>query len=189
MTTLPVILKLRQWIEQFEFRFGMVPTLLPVTREERVELNASEHTMRFPVAGKQQVTFWGINPTESHYADLARYKIISLPVEQFMVSCAVDELAMTSEAHRLSVTNQLMETVAAHVLADSTSLSVPIECDAWAWLKRWLTGNSLIPLWFRARVPDVKVVTFLIDGRVLYPHLKVQLPHLRHVVKFQLHTL
>lgn len=151
------------------------PAFLPLTREEVSET-------------KRNAIFY--TPPGEHFDPGATTKIYGMPLHE--TAYAVEQRARQltvpflhlQETSGLSLEYSVRECiekmryhVSTRVCAETTSLKVCFEWDRWASVKRFLR----ITRWF-----PVSTRTVLIDGRVLYPFLKVGLPHNRHYTQFRI---
>lgn len=149
------------------------PAFLPLTREEveEVKRNAVFYT---PPGnsfdpGKPD-TIYGMPLHLTHYAVEQRARQLTVPFLHLQE--VVTPEIVTRFDHECWVTK-----FTARICAETTSLKVCFEWDRWASVKRFLR----ITKWF-----PIQTRTVLIDGRVLYPFLKVGLPHNRHYTQFKL---
>lgn len=151
------------------------PAFLPVTVEEAEEVkrNAVFYTPSCDTFDPGAPTkIYGMPLHQTHYAVEQRARQLTVPFLHL------------GETSGLSLEYSVRECVErmrlhfnARVCAETTQLKATFEWDRWASVKRFLR----IVKWF-----PIKTRTVLIDGRVLYPFLKVGLPHNRHYTQFKI---
>lgn len=151
------------------------PAFLPLTREEvrEVTRDAVFYTPPGEVFDHSSPTkIYGMPVHETCFAEEQRARQLTVP---FL------HLEETSSLSLEYSVRECVERMRLHlsqrICAETTTLRVTFEWDPWASVKRALR----LTRWF-----PVSTRTALIDGRVLYPYLKVGLPHNRHYTQFKL---
>lgn len=161
---------------------GNCPPFVPLTKEEIVEIKSDwqPHSSSLVRSNKGRPTIAGMENFETPYAEEIRSRIVlermpyvsEIPTEQFA-------LQLEASQWRDFVMDRQIHGLKAMICADTTHIDVTLEWDIWARWKRWLRLTRWWP---------VKTRTVRIDGRVLYPYLKVSLPQNRHHVKFAINS-
>lgn len=161
MTTMQ---QLRHWYDRFWARHGDPPKTLPVTIEETHELLKDGMSMACLLQPEQVNRLWDAEMQETPLAEQIRARRLDVPVAQYMAECRDDE-AMLPEF----IVREMYRQVRIRILRDQTQVTVRFEWDIWAPLKRLFKIKP-------------KTRTAVIDCKVLYPFIKVQLPHNRHTL-------
>ena len=173
----PVETTLFRFIHAFQSQWGSEPTVVAITRAEQLELYRSR--VQCFNASRPMVSFYDHELFVSEYAqEMRKVQLQIAPVQSSLTTHLECEYATSQEFAYQTLTRHLRS----FVLTDTTSLSVVIECDPFSKLKRKLSK------WFPSLAGKLKPTTktFIIDGRILYPHLKVQMPNNPHTVKLAL---
>lgn len=164
----------------YEFVFGMQantgekPSFIPITRTEKVEL-MSQADMVYTVVKPDTNQILGIDAFETPFASAMRIRQLDMSLSRIAECAAGEALFHNSEITQRTLVNGMFRILEAKVVSDVSALNVSFEWDPFARIKRLLR----ITKWF-----PVKQRTVTIDCRVLYPYIKVQLPHNRHHVQF-----
>lgn len=149
------------------------PAFVPLTREEfDVVVSSSPpytRTERFIVDSPPKL--FGIDVFSTPFAESMRQRQVDIPVAQVSETVNVATGSWCSE----TIQDYVQKRLTAYICHDTTSLKLTFEWDPLAAFKRKLR----ITKWF-----PIKTRTVTIDARVLYPYLKLSLPHNRHRVKF-----
>jgi hypothetical protein len=189
---------LLNWIHSFTNKFGCEPKIIHITREERESTRASPMmNYGIPSSHGDMQEIFGVDVNVSPFAECARTRILQLEVSEFFKAAEVSELHFNFEETTNHALQSLIMEMRAYIASDTTLLKVTIEYDPWRWLKKWcqskewLRWMTFVPAppgqttgrWrncFNIRTKDITV-----DCKALYPHMKVQLPHVRHHVKME----
>lgn len=168
--------QLQRWRRKF-LEQGSDPSFVPLTREEFSvavsDCRPYTRTERFIVDAPPQL--FGIDAFETPYAEEMRQRQIDVPVCQ--ISETVD-IASSDSYLREVIKKNTQHRLTAFICHDTTKLTLTFEWDTLAKFKR----KFRLTKWF-----PVRTRTVTIEGRVLYPYLKVSLPHNKHHVQFN-HT-
>lgn len=106
-----------------------------------------------------------------------RHRQIDVPVTRIVESTDVSyyhECVTNDDPDKCRIHRRLI----AHICHDTTEIKLTFEWDCFAKFKRALRITKWWP---------VKTRTAVIEGRVLYPYLKISLPHNKHHASFK-HT-
>lgn len=160
-------------------RSGDKPEFIPVTVDEMVDV-ATHSVTNFPVVSPSQCNqVIGVDAFITPFAEPMRNRQVSMPLtrisEHASIDCLYQNLEHSSE--RNYITNSIVHRLTASIVSDVSALKVNFEWDCFSWLKRTLR----VTRWF-----PIKSKTVMIDCRVLYPYIKVTLPHNRHHVAFKI---
>jgi len=169
-----MIEKMREWCHARYYKSGEKPERVPLTRAEIQEITSDLPYQCFEPTPEQGRRFMGVDVFETPYAEEIRARTINLDMQPIRESAEID-LTFTKEEWSNDITDRICRRITTQVATDTTKVSVTLEWDAWAGFKRALR----ITRWF-----PIKKRTVEIDGRVLYPYLKVSLPTNRHHVQF-----
>jgi hypothetical protein len=154
---------------------GENPVVCPWTREEKSEV-ASEMVQSYVRPSKQDGDhYYGMEMYATPYAQQIRQRII----EQSVYSPMMDRENVYSfeSSEKLTEARHLQHKLSAIIATDVSHVRVTVECDPWARIKRALRLTKYFP---------IKQQSFVIEGKILYPHLKVNFPAARHHVKLKL---
>lgn len=172
MTTLSKIVK---WIQEYEIKFGRRPKMVPISAPEILEISDDSFPqVRDLACSGNQIC--GIDTETSYWAEMTRQKILEIGVERLSIEQRIDENRFNIEQSRNPVSGFLHRRLTAEILTDVTHLDVSFDWDRLAWLKRKVE-------WIGRKWP-VKRKTVRIEGKVLYPYLKIQAPADTHRVRF-----
>lgn len=116
----------------------------------------------------------GMDIEKTDFAECIRASRIQMPIIRLTESVEFDP-HLEAIAGQPEIFGRLFRRLDAFVLGENSKLEFQIEADPWSKVKRWLR----LTRWF----PVLKV-TVHVDCKVLYPFIKVTLPHNRHTVKF-----
>lgn len=169
-----LIAQLHRWRHKFLEQMKD-PAFVPLTREEFDVIVSGfppyTRTERFIVDSPPKL--FGIDVFSTPFAEGMRQRQIDLPVTQISEGHNISNWAETvnKEASR----DYLNRRLTAHICHDTSMLSLTFEWDSLAKIKR----KFRLTKWFPVRTRTVKI-----EGRVLYPYLKISLPHNRHRVTF-----
>lgn len=168
-----LIEQLHRWRHTFLMQ-GADPAFVPLTREEfSVAVSDCPYYTRtesFRVGAPPKL--FDVDVFLSPFAEEIRQRQIDLPVLQ------LSETARITDGYMDTHDKALRHRLHAFICHDTTKLILTFEWDCWANFKR----KFRLTKWF-----PVRTRTVTIEGRVLYPYLKVSLPHNKHHVQFQ-HT-
>jgi hypothetical protein len=169
--------KLIDWLQQYRIKHGEDAKVICCTKQELNELYSTLPPACFAVRNDQRFDYFADTEVETtHYAEQMRLRTITIPFAPLQRECRVSEFAMRVEPYQYRdyAKNELVMGIRAHVLCETTHVEVTHEWDYFAWLKRLLRVTKRFP---------IKSKKVKIDGRVIYPYLKVSLPGDKHVVK------
>lgn len=170
--TMPTILEtLRRWIYSFRAEHGEQPAFLPITVEELGDvIHEAAANLVIPISPYDgPPSIYGIPYQENPFAVNLRERQVQIPFMRF------EEVEKFDVRYEPSL-EQMEERFRARICTHTTKLRVTFEWDVLARLKRALR----ITRWF-----PVKKRAALIDGRTLYPFLRIDFPHNRHYAQFQ----
>lgn len=154
------------------------PAFIPLTREEfqiiSTDCGPCTRTERFMV--DVSPTVFGIDTFETPFAEDMRHRQIDIPVIQIAEGHNISNFAevVSKDASR----DYLHRRLIAHICHDTTEIKLTFEWDILAKFKRKFRLTKWWP---------VKTRTVILEGRVLYPYLKVSLPRNKHHAQFK-HT-
>jgi hypothetical protein len=171
-----ILERIHKWRYQRMDADGETPKFVPLRRDELLEIKSSCGPM-VPASEATHNEVFGMGVFESPFAEEMRCRQVEMERVPFIAEVSVDETLATWRTFRDDVDCHLRRQLEAHICTDITAIEVTMEWDIWARWKRWLR----LTRWF-----PVKTRTVKIDGRVLYPYLKVSLPQNRHHVRFAL---
>lgn len=167
--------KIRMWFYDCRAKFNQDPATVPISRPEMMEIITDFHPrMRQTGYGRNQI--FGIDTEETPWAEEMRQNILDFGVERFALDQRIDERQFRIQEHMDHVRLQMIKRLTAYILTDITHLDVSFDWDRLAWLKRKVS-------WIGRKWP-VKRKTVRIEGKVLYPYLKIQAPADTHRVRF-----
>lgn len=152
---------------------GCEPEFVPITRDELLEIK-SDFVPMIP-ADPNRDRICGIEPFVTPFAEEMRVRQVELGCVPFVSECSVTEAEISRQLWDDELSLVQRRRLEMMVCADTTHIDVTLEWDIWARWKRWLR----LTRWFPVRTRTVRI-----DGRVLYPYLKVSLPQNRHHVRF-----
>lgn len=157
---------------------GEQPAFVPLSREEFTVTawDSCPYTQTERFIANVPPKIFGIDTFETPFADEMRARQIDIPVTQVDESAEFSEYEeiLSQDYNRRLVRYRLR----AHICHDTTEIKLTFEWDVLAKFKR----KFRLTKWF-----PIKTRTATIEGRVLYPYLKVTLPHNKHHVQFK-HT-
>lgn len=155
---------------------GKEPEFVPLSRNELLELKSDAPAPMVCPTEPSCNTVFGMEPFLTPFASEMRCRAVEIERVPLINECEVSEALEFSET-RTSVpgSNIQRRQLRTMVCADTTKIEITFEWDIWARWKRLMR----VTRWF-----PVKTRTVRIDGRVLYPYLKVSLPQNRHHVQF-----
>ena len=159
--------KFRLFQKQVWVKFGAAPKIAPWTMDEREEVKQQADFFCWHKADEEASQLYGMNMYATPYADVIRARIVEHSVtpptnENLEVDCYLDALK-----RRLS----------AKIATDISHVCVTVEYDPWSKIKRALRLTKYFP---------IKTQSFVIEGTVIYPYLKVNFPSERHHIKLRL---
>ena len=167
---------LQKYLAAYFCKFNAYPKVISITPSEAEDLGFHPQ-FQIPITPSPVAEVYGSQVWESPYADLQRIKTLTfstmtLQVERITKAgcdCLLEKAVISD------MKNEMRYLLRGHVLSDTTSLTLKLEWDSMAGLKRLLHVTKWFP---------VKHKEYTIQGRVLYPFLKVQLPNHVHTVQF-----
>lgn len=167
---------LYQWVAKMQCD-NREPAFVPLSRDEIVSIysSADAYVKADPRPTRDRVM--GIDVFTTPFAEEMRQRQVEMSMIQLAESVEIDTTAFRMESHQNHITGNMIRRLSARICCDTTKIMVTMEWDSIAWLKR-KTGLSK---WWK-----VKQRTVEIEGRVLYPYLKLSLPANRHHVTFAL---
>lgn len=166
--------KLREWIVKFRMKHGEDPKVIHVTANECDEV-ANDAICYVPIRDNPHTRLFGIEADVKLWAESVRERQLKVGMCRMEESLFVPKDDWSFRTIPDMLRDRLAMQMEVKLLQDVTELTVTLECDAWATWKRALR----LVKWFPIRTRQVKI-----QGQVLYPYLKVQLPFNRHTVKF-----
>lgn len=161
----------------YEFMFGMQaktgdkPAFIPISKVEQLEVAKDAMFCSYPLPPESNQVL-GIDTFDTPFAQPMRTRQIDMPLMR--VSECADALYHNAEVSKEMVRGMFYR-LNAKIVSDTSALDVTFEFDPWVKVKRFLR----ITKWF-----PVKQRTVTLDCRVLYPYIKVALPHNKHHVQF-----
>jgi hypothetical protein len=172
-----LINRLMDWGHRRVESSGSEPEFIPLRRDEILTLQSDMPTKPLRETAQDWRQALGMNLFETPFAEEMRCRQVELERVPFITEFEISELALAvSDRAWLDDATQFqkhrLETL---VCSDTTRIEMRFEWDIWARWKRALR----LTRWF-----PIRTRTVTIDGRVLYPYLKVSLPNNRHHVKF-----
>lgn len=150
---------------------GMEPKIVPVTREEILDIRTDVLHNLPTKEWFKPAQIHGVEAWQTPYAPEIRHRTADLENFTFISEQTIDELSIITESRTDVVYGRMVQRLKVDLIQDTTQIDITLEWDHWAKVKKWL---KLKP----------KTKTVRIDGKVLYPYLKVQLPNNRHNVRF-----
>lgn len=178
--------QLHHWRCKF-LKKGEDPKFIPMTRDEfqiiSTDFGSYTQTERFRstcepcVAAVIGQKLFGYDVFDSPFAIEMRARQIDVPLTRIAESTDVSyyhEYVTSNDPDKCRIKRRLIATLC----HDTTNITLTFEWDCFTKFKRTLR----ITKWF-----PIKTRTATIEGRVLYPYLKVSLPHNKHHVQFK-HT-
>lgn len=166
--------KLIKWVHQYQYKLGNKPKVIPISEPEAMEIFSDYSTYVDISRGKKQ--FYGIDAEISPWAEMTRARILEIGMERLSMEQRVDESRFRVSEYNSEYNRHLVRQLTTEILTDVTHLDVSFDWDRFAWLKRKVG-------WIGRRWP-VKRKTVRIEGKVLYPYLKIQAPADTHRVRF-----
>ena len=164
---------IRNWVYDYTGLNGKGPDRIVVTRDEIDDL---QRDCSIPCK-EQENSILGIPFDESHYAKEIRARQIEIPMMRIAEVEKFDPMYSMEFTRGDHPFGTVSRRAMANVLGETTHIMISVESDCLSWLKRLL---GLAKWW------PIKNRTVSVDGRVLYPFLKIQLPHNRHSVRFMI---
>lgn len=152
---------------------GNEPEFVPLSREELHEIK-SDFVPMVPTTDRRNEVF-GMEPFLTPFAEEIRVRQVAMERVPYIAEYTINELLVTKRDYPDEVARHQRCRLEAMVCTDTTHVDVTFEWDIWARWKRWLRLTRWLP---------VRKRTVRIDGRVLYPYLKVSLPQNRQHVQF-----
>lgn len=172
MSTFESIVK---WLRLYEMKFGKHPKVIPISAPERMDIVSDYlpyiHNLDY---GKDQLL--GIDIETFPWAELTRQRILDIGIERLSLDQKMDQSKFTFSQYNNEWNSNLIKRLTTEILTDVTHLDVSFDWDRLAWLKRKVK-------WIGYRWA-VKRKTVRIEGKVLYPYLKIQAPADTHRVRF-----
>lgn len=156
-------------------KHGKSPQTIPVIANEIERLitdtNCVTH-MEFLTLEPPQVAGMIIEKTD--FAEPMRHLRLQMPVIRLSESAEFEPMLELLEGSN-GVSKRLFRRLDAFVIGETSKLEFKIEADPWEKVKRWLRITHWLP---------IRKLTVRVDCTVLYPYIKVTLPHNRHTAKF-----
>lgn len=174
MSKLQEIIK---WIHLYQMKLGVKPKSIPISKAEINEI-ISDCPPYVCELERNRNQIYGIDVEVSPWAEMTRQKIPEIGVERLSMDQRIDESRFRISEYKSEYTSHLVRRLTAEILADVTHLDVSFDWDYLAWIKRKVG-------WIGRKWP-VKQKTVRIEGKVLYPYLKIQAPADTHRVRFAL---
>lgn len=163
-----------QFVFGFQSNHGEKPGFIPITKVEQMEVARDSILCSYPLPpGTNKIL--GIDIFDTPFAQPMRMRQIDMPLTR-LAECA-DALYYNAEISKELVQGMFYR-LNARIVSDISAVAVTFEFDPWAKIKRFLR----ITKWF-----PVRQRTVTIDCVVLYPYIKVALPHNKHHVHFSIH--
>lgn len=164
------------WVNCFRSRNlnPHLPAFLPLTAEEvhEVKRNAIFYSPYDAFDPGAPPSIYGMPVHETPFAVEQRDRQLTVPFLRLEESKSI-----SGDFRYWECVEHMRMHIVKRVCAETTALKLTFEWDCWAGFKRALR----IVRWF-----PIRTRTVLVDGRVLYPYLKVGLPHNRHSVQFKI---
>lgn len=170
-----ILTKLLCWRNAFWVKHGEMPQAIPVSALEIERLMTDTNCltcMEFLIREPPQVADMLIEKTD--FAEHLRASRIQMPVIRLTESDEFEPRLEIIEGKN-EICNRLFRRLDAFVIGETSKLEFKIEADPWEKVKRWLRLTRWLP---------IRKVAIRVDCTVLYPFIKVALPHNRHTVKF-----
>lgn len=164
-----ILERFKKFQHQFWAKAGTELKVAPWTREEADEVAANIQ------CDTRNNSLYGMQMYFTPYAKAIRLRIIEQNV--YSPEIELERECEPSVFQRMDIQKSMRLKLATKIAADVSHVRVIIECDPWANVKRWLRLTKRFP---------IKTQSFVIEGTILYPHLKVNFPAARHHVKLKL---
>lgn len=169
------IQKLINWSHRMTSKTGTKPEMVPLTRDEMMEVVTSAPQLYPNLSDRGKDEVYGMSPFFTPYASEMRERSVDFPFVRIEESATIVNEAFQIRDIKDELTDTIHRRLTAYICHDDTEIKVTFKFDPW---QKWKEKLRLTR-WF-----PVKTRTIVIDGRVLYPYLKVQLPSNRHHVRF-----
>jgi len=175
-----ILKQIRQYIDRLSYDDKPQETI-PLSNIEVDEIvyNHCTHSVDFAVPSKPEL--FGHEVWKTEFAECIRTNRVECKTSLFVTERAIDPFYLF-ESGQLEITKrefgaELFVGLRLNITTDVTQLKITHEWDCWAKLKRLLRVTKWFP---------IKSKTAVVDCKVLYPYLKINLPHNKHTVKFNL---
>jgi len=190
MNPIALILDVRGWLHRYRVLHGEAPLTVPLTIGEVNEIAGDAYgcnMVTFP-ASPGPPRFFGVNVEETPFAESMRSRRLEVPLIR-IGEAVTFEPYVEQVQHERAIQNILVH-LEAVICCHSQAVDVTAEIDPALELCQRIDGCRFWP--FKKRCGrllrwlfPIKKVTVRIRADVLYPYIKVPLPHNRHTVKLR----
>lgn len=162
-----------RWRTKFAHNHGEHPETIPLTPSEITECYMDESpAMRCQFMLAPQPKIYGMGAEENIFAESLRERRLEMPLIKISETAEFRPELEMSQSQEIG--RHLLRRLQTRICSTQTALELTFP-DPWEKLKRKLR----ITRWFPLKPIKKKVL-----ATVLYPYIKVPLPHNRHSVKF-----
>lgn len=152
----------------FRCAWNEPPKTVPISKADWIQV-IDEYPMHMTVPMMDMTPkLFGVDCEFTDRADYVRTNRLDVPVSQYISEALIDD-AMNSNSE--VIFREGIRAIKSHILSDKTRITITLEWDVWAKIKRLLH----ITRWF-----PVKTVSTEVDCKILYPYCKVTFPHNKH---------